>query len=185
MPEVTNPIEMNDRAAWRAWLAQHHASALEVWLLLHKKPYGGMSMNEAVEEALCFGWVDNVEKRFDEKRYALRFAPRKRNSVWSVSNIERVERLIASGQMTEAGMARVEEAKASGAWQAALERERVDLLPDDLVQALQAREGAYAAYETLSPSRKKQYLYSLQSAKRPETRQNRIRKIVNEVLGLS
>ena len=183
MNEPSRPLEFTHRDQWRSWLEKNHAIAQEARLLLYKKPYEdrGITMDEAVEEALCFGWVDSVANRYDEKRYALRFSPRKRNSMWSVSNIERVERLIAAGKMTEAGLLKISEGKASGTWEAAIEREQVDVIPKDLERELRKREGALQAYQALSDSQKKQYLYSLQSAKREETRQKRIQKIVEEI----
>ena len=179
----STPLEFNSRDQWRNWLEKNYATEQEARLLLYKKPFEdqGLKMDEAVEEALCFGWIDSVAHRFDEKRYALRFSPRKRNSVWSVSNIERVEKLIAAGKMTEAGLLKIAEAKANGAWDAAIEREQVGVIPEDLERELQNREGALQSYLALSDSQKKQYLYSLQSAKREETRQRRIQKIVEEM----
>ena len=91
----------------------------------------GLTYGDGVEEALCFGWIDSVTRSLDEEKFAQRYSPRKAGSVWSLSNIERVERLIASGQMTEAGMAPVREAQASGAWAMAQRREQVDRIPSD------------------------------------------------------
>jgi hypothetical protein len=97
-------IEFEDREGWRYWLQEHHASQKESWLVLFKKGQGvGLSLDEAVEEALCFGWIDGKLNPLDERRYALRFSPRKADSVWSISNIQRVERLAAEGKMTPAG----------------------------------------------------------------------------------
>jgi uncharacterized protein YdeI (YjbR/CyaY-like superfamily) len=105
-----------DRAEWRGWLAAHHGSAAQVWLLLHKKHVGEPSVtyDEAVEEALCWGWIDGLTNRWDERSYAVRFTPRKPGSVWSESNVERVVRMIAEGLMTPAGQALIDEAKRRG-----------------------------------------------------------------------
>jgi uncharacterized protein YdeI (YjbR/CyaY-like superfamily) len=178
-------LEFADRHQWRAWLEEHHTAESEAWLILFKKKHldQGLRLEEAVEEALCFGWIDGVLQPLDERRYALRFSGRRSNSVWSLRNIRRAERLIAEGKMTEAGLRKIAEAKENGEWEAAIRREQVDRIPDDLEAALRAEEGALLAYQALPDSRKKQYLYWLQSAKHAETRQRRIQKIVAEVLG--
>jgi uncharacterized protein YdeI (YjbR/CyaY-like superfamily) len=184
MAKPTNPLEFEGRDQWRAWLEMNHATEREAWLLIYKKKYKdlGLALEEAVEEALCFGWIDGTLRTLDERCYALRFSPRTQNSIWSMSNIQRVEKLIAEGKMTHAGMLKVAEAKANGEWEAALRREQVDRIPEDLEEALREREGAVPAYQSLTASRKKQYIYWLQNAKRAETRRRRIQKIVQEVL---
>jgi uncharacterized protein YdeI (YjbR/CyaY-like superfamily) len=184
MKGPTNPLEFEDRDQWRSWLEVNHATKREAWLLIYKKKYQelGLALYEAVEEALCFGWIDGTLSPLDERRYALRFSPRTKNSIWSMRNIQRVEKLMADGKMTDAGMLKVAEAKANGEWEAALRREQVDSLPQDLEKALRKREGGLSAYQALPASRKKLYIYWLQSAKREETKQRRIQKIVEEVL---
>jgi uncharacterized protein YdeI (YjbR/CyaY-like superfamily) len=184
MAKPKNPLEFQDRNKWRAWLEVNHATKREAWLLIYKKKYQdlGLDLEEAVEEALCFGWIDGTLKSLDERRYALRFSPRTKNSIWSLSNIQRVEKLMSEGRMTDAGMLKVAEAKANGEWDAAIRREQVDSIPQDLENALREREGALSLYKALPASRKKQYIYWLQSAKRAETKQCRIQKIVAEVL---
>ena len=127
MTKPTNPLEFEDRCQWRTWLKKNHSIETEAWLILYKKKYQdqGLTLDEAVEEALCFGWIDSTLRSLDEKRYALRYSPRKQNSIWSMSNIQRVEKLIAEGKMTAAGNLKVTEAKQSGAWEAAIRREQV------------------------------------------------------------
>jgi uncharacterized protein YdeI (YjbR/CyaY-like superfamily) len=185
MDEAIEYLEFTDRNQWRAWLEEHHAVEKEAWLVHYKKGFqeSTLSLDEAVEEALCFGWIDGLLRRLDERRYSLRYTPRRRNSVWSMSNIHRVERLIQQDRMTEAGLAKIAEAKENGQWEAASRREQVEIIPPDLEKALHSRKGAIAAYRALPASRKKQYIYWLQSAKRPATRQSRIEKIVEEVAG--
>jgi uncharacterized protein YdeI (YjbR/CyaY-like superfamily) len=153
-----------------------------VWLVLYKKGIreGSLSLDEAVEEALCFGWIDGKLRSLDNERYSLRFTPRKNKSVWSVNNIRRVEKLIKEGLMTEAGMKKVVEARQSGQWDAAIQREQTDLIPTDLEKALRGKKGAIEGYRSLSNSRKKQLLHWLLTARRPETRQKRIAAIVRE-----
>lgn len=177
-------LEFEDRRQWRRWLEKNHALENEAWLVHYKKMYSdlGLTLNDAVEEALCFGWIDSTLNTIDEKRYELRYSPRKVGSVWAMSNIRRVEKLIAEGKMTAAGQAAIDEARENGQWEAAVRREQVDIIPGELESALREQAGALSAYQALTDSRKKRYIYWLQSAKREETRQRRVRKIVDEVL---
>jgi uncharacterized protein YdeI (YjbR/CyaY-like superfamily) len=171
-----------DRDAWRAWLQSHHQDATEAWLVIYKKGVreGALTLNDAVEEALCFGWIDGKLKSLDHEKYSLRFTPRRADSVWSITNIRRVERLIETGLMTEAGLEKVAQARESGQWEAAIRREQTDVIPPDPEEAL--RQGDVVdAYRELNDSRKKQFLHWLFTAKRLETRQKRITAIVNEV----
>ena len=182
MREITETFVAPDRQTWRAWLEEHHQSAREIWLVLLKKHVErpSVTLEDAVEEALCFGWIDGHLRRIDDESHALRFTPRGRRSIWSQSNKDRVQRLIAEGRMTPAGLAAVEAAKANGEWDAASAREDVDTLPEDLVRAL--REGeAYEAFTSLPPSHRKQYLYWVNEAKRDETRRRRIAETVRRV----
>jgi uncharacterized protein YdeI (YjbR/CyaY-like superfamily) len=165
-------------AEWRAWLEVHHASEQEAWVILYKKKYAekGLTLAEAVEEALCFGWIDSVLKPIDEEKYALRYSPRKSRSVWSESNKQRVEKLIQEGRMTAAGMEKVVEAKANGEWDAATARENIDDLSGDLTEVLK-KQAAWDNFAAWPVARKKMYLYWLNSAKKPETRRKRIKEI--------
>lgn len=167
-------------AAWRAWLEAHHATEREVWLVLLKVhvPRPSVTYEEAVQEALCFGWIDGMLRRIDDESHMLRFTPRKPGSVWAVSNKARVERLIAEGRMRPEGLAMVEEAKARGEWDRADEREDVTAVPDDLATALDGDAAAREAWERLAPSHKKQYLYWVGEAKRPQTRARRVAETV-------
>jgi uncharacterized protein YdeI (YjbR/CyaY-like superfamily) len=179
-----NQLKFQYRNQWRRWLEKHHASATEAWLVLYKKKYQdqGLALDEAIEEALCFGWIDGKLHRLDEKRFTLRFSPRTMTSIWSMSNIRRVAILIAAGKMTAAGEEKIMQAKENGQWEAAIRREQVDIIPEDLASALHKVNGGIAAYQTLPASRKKQYIYWLQSAKRKDTKQSRIQKIIEEIL---
>ena len=185
MAEINAHLQFATRDQWRVWLEEHHAEESEAWLVLYKKGFreSSLSLDEAVEEALCFGWIDGLLRRLDERRYVLRFTPRRPDSVWSVRNIERVGKLIQESQMTEAGLAKVDEAKESGQWEAAIRREQVDIIPPELEKALRRRKGAIAAYRALPASQKKQYIYWIQTAKRQETLLRRIERIVDEVMG--
>ena len=149
MKAITETFFAADREAWRAWLAAHHAERGEIWLVFLKKHVGEpcVTLDEAVEEALCFGWVDSLLRRIDERSHALRFTPRKATSQWSPSNKQRVERLVAAGRMMPAGVAAVEVAKANGAWDDLASR-MVDVTPDGLERAL---AGAPEAAESRRP----------------------------------
>ena len=179
-----NYLTFADRDQWRSWLEQHHATERDVWVILYKKKYQdlGLVLDQAVEEALCFGWIDSTLKSIDDKHYALRFSSRKRKSPWSMSNINRVKKLIAEGKMTNAGFEKIAAAKENGEWDAAVQREQIDTIPSELLQALEKKEGALAAYKAMNSSRKKQFLYWLHNAKREETKNRRIQKIISEVL---
>ncbi len=168
-----------NREEWRAWLEEHSPNEPEAWLLISRKGADRrlLFLEEAVEEALCFGWIDGALKPINDGHYALRFSPRKSNSIWSVNNQHRVEKLIMEGRMTQAGLAKIVEAKENGEWDAATAREDVSSVSDDLVQALE-NDDAWTAFEKWPASQKKQYLYWLESAKRTETREKRIRAIV-------
>ncbi len=181
----SNSLKFTHRGQWRSWLEVNHASKPEAWVILYKKKYQdqGLNLNEAVEEALCFGWIDGLMRSLDEKRFALRFSPRRRDSIWSMSNIQRVERLIAAGKMTCAGERKIAEAKENGQWAAAIRREQVDIIPKELEIELKKKVGALSAYRALPASRKKHYIYWLQTAKHAETKQKRIQKIIAEVYG--
>ncbi len=185
MEKNSHCLEYHHRDLWRRWLKENHASESEAWVILYKKKFQdeGLNLNESIEEALCFGWIDSTLRSIDEKRIALRFSPRKRNSIWSMSNIDRVGKLIAEGKMTDAGMAKIAEAKENGQWAAAIRREQVDIIPEELETALRGEKGALSTYSALPDSRKKQYIFWLQTAKREDTKQRRIQRIIDEVLG--
>jgi uncharacterized protein YdeI (YjbR/CyaY-like superfamily) len=167
-----------DRATWRAWLDANHAISGGAWLVTWRSRSGrrGLPYEEAVEEALCFGWVDGTAGTVDEDRGKLYFAPRKPNSGWAATNKARVERLIADGRMASAGLAAIERAKANGSWELLDSVERLEV-PDDLAAALAAHPPAAANFAAFPPSVRKQALSSLVMARRPETRADRVRRI--------
>lgn len=179
MPSIGATVRPRTRAAWRAWL-DRHATAREIWLLLAKRHVAGrwLTYEEALEEALCVGWIDGLVKRFDEDFRAIRFTPRKLDSVWSEPNERRVRKLAREGRMTEAGLALVRHAKRTGAWAAARRREEVASIPQDLSRALAADPDALAYFDTTPPSYRKLVLSWISGAKRPETRARRIADLV-------
>jgi uncharacterized protein YdeI (YjbR/CyaY-like superfamily) len=183
MDKSKKHLRFASRAKWRAWLQQHHRQEKEAWLIHYKKGAnpGALTYEEAVEEALCFGWIDGLLRSLDADTFALRYSPRRPNSTWSASNIRRVERLIREGRMSAAGLELVSAARDSGEWAAALQREDVDALPSDLERALRKHAGALKQFKKLAVSQKKQYLWWISSAKREATRAKRIQAIVDRV----
>lgn len=180
MKPPLNPLRFLDSHTWRAWLEEHHVQEREAWLLIPKSQSHeqGITLREAIEEALCFGWVDSLMQPIDAGTYALRFTPRKPKSIWSKVNRDRVEQLISQGKMTEAGLAKVREAQASGEWDMALRREDTSVLPDELAGALAARPDIQAKFEALPRSQKKVFLNWINAAKTDPTRQRRIREML-------
>ena len=169
-------------AAWRAWLGANHATAGGVWIVTFKRTSGKpvVGYEGLVEEALCFGWIDSQLSKVDDERTMLRFTPRKPGSTWARTNKDRVERLIADGRMTGAGLRAIEAAKADGSWNALDEVEELRT-PVDLAAALAGDPAAARGFEALSDSAKKPILFWVASAKRPETRARRIAEVLRYV----
>ena len=167
---------------WRSWLQAHHASSTGVWLVFAKKHTGlpTVSYNDAVEEALCFGWIDSIMHPVDDRFYKQAFTPRKSKSAWSQSNKDRVERLRAAGLMTAAGEAAVARAKESGSWDVLSGVEALEI-PPELQKALNANKTSKKNWQAFTPSQQKQFLYWLRDAKREATRMERISTIVELV----
>jgi len=163
------------RPEWRAWLAAHHAASDGVWLVLWRRGSGrtGLTYEEAVLEALCFGWIDGRASGLDEERTMLRFSPRRRGSGWARSNKLRVERLLADGRLTEAGLARIEEAKRDGSW-TRLDAVEDLVVPDDLAAAFADRPGAREHWDGFPRSVRRAALAWIVEAKRPDTRARRV-----------
>jgi uncharacterized protein YdeI (YjbR/CyaY-like superfamily) len=180
VPPELPVMSVPDRGAWAAWLEEHHADAPGVWLELGKKGSGVASPTqaEAVEVALCFGWIDSQAVPVDERRWRQRFTPRGPRSRWSKINRGRAERLIAAGAMRPAGLREVERAKDDGRWEAAYDGQRTMAVPDDLRAALDASPAASAAFDELDSANRYSILYRVNDAKRPETRARRIERFV-------
>ena len=166
--------------AWRGWLVEQHASSPGVWLVLHKK--GGtvteLTYEDALQEALCFGWIDGQVARRDEQSYRQRFTPRRRGSAWSKSNVERVGALIAANRMAAAGLAEVTAAQADGRWSKAYAGQATAELPADLSAAIAAMPAARAMFEKLDSANRYALIYRVNDAKRAETRARRIEQFV-------
>ncbi len=168
------------RAEWREWLALHHQTNASVWLIIYHKKSNIESIyyEAAVEEALCFGWIDSKGLKRDAESSYLYFAPRNPKSYWSKPNRERVESLMAEGLMTSAGIEMIKLAKRTGTWEALLDVEN-GVIPEDLQNALEANETAFQNFQKFPPSSKKMILQWIMSAKKSETRQKRIEETVN------
>ena len=171
-------VHADDRDTWHAWLAANHATARGAWLVTWRPRTGHayLDYEAAVEEALCFGWVDSTGGHLDDDRGKLYFAPRKPRSVWAATNKARVERLIADGRMSPAGLAAIERAKANGSWDILDAVERLEV-PDDLAAALEGLPPATANFAAFPPSARKMLLGWVVTARRPETRAARVREI--------
>jgi uncharacterized protein YdeI (YjbR/CyaY-like superfamily) len=172
-------VEPGSRAAWRAWLVAHHTTSKGCWLVYYKKSTGVPSVvyDEAVEEGLCFGWIDSKPNKLDARRSKLLFTPRKPGSPWSKPNKMRLERLVAAGLMAPAGLAVLEKAKQDGSW-TLLDAIEELIYPPDFAQALAENPVADANFRAFAPSAIKGILWQIEQAKRPETRLARIEKVV-------
>jgi uncharacterized protein YdeI (YjbR/CyaY-like superfamily) len=170
---------LKSRKAWRDWLEKHHASSSGVWLVYAKKHSGfpSLTYDDAVEEALCFGWIDSKINPIDDTFYMQVFTPRKLKSAWSASNKARVERLLAAGLMAPAGLLVVKTAKDSGSWDTWKHVDEL-IFPPDLEKAINANPDARRNWEAYSASRRKAVLYRLAGAKRPETRARYLQDII-------
>jgi len=175
-------LHVTTRSAWRAWLAAHHATAKEAWLVFAKAHTGkpGIPYAAAVEEALCFGWIDSIIRCIDDETYARKFTPRRHGSVWSAINKQRVRRLIAAGRMTAAGRAKLNARALEPAAAPEPPRPRLSALepPPYLVRALRKHPPAWTTFVALAPSCRGAYIYWIAEAKREETRKRRIREAV-------
>jgi uncharacterized protein YdeI (YjbR/CyaY-like superfamily) len=167
------------REEWREWLEKNHQTSPGIWFIYYKRgtEEPTVAYEDAVEEALSFGWIDSKVNALDEKRYMQVFTPRKSGSTWSKLNKKRAEKLIKQGLMTNAGLKKIETAKKDGSWIMLDDVEDL-LLPEDLKNALEVDEKAERNFHKFNDSSKKQILWWITSAKRPETRKGRIRKVV-------
>ena len=179
MPDYpTMPFE--SQSTWEAWLAKNHQKADGVWIKFAKKASGIPSVNyaQALDVALCYGWIDGHLKRVDDDYYIQKFTPRRARSKWSKVNISKVEKLIAEGKMKTAGYAEIERAKADGRWDAAYDSPSTATVPPDLEAALDKNKAAKELFGKLTSGQRYSILYAIQDAKRPETRVRRIEKFV-------
>ncbi len=177
MTEQPPQLIVADADAWRNWLASHHQDPTGVWLVLAKKGTTeptNLTYDQALEEALCHGWIDGQVRRRDEGTYKQRFTPRRARSAWSRRNVSIVEQLTAEGRMRPAGMVEVTRAKTDGRWQAAYAGQASIEMPSDLATALAAEPTAQAMFDILTSQNRYAILYRLDTAKRADTRARRI-----------
>ena len=188
MPQLDEKIHLpiipfETAQEWRSWLSKNHQNENGLWLKFYKKNsgYPTVTYKEAVDEALCFGWIDGQSQSLDELAYLQRFTPRRAKSIWSKINTEHVARLVKEGKMDPAGLAQVEAAKKDGRWQKAYSSPANMKIPDDFLKELEKQPKAKAFFKTLSKTNLYAIGYRLETAKKPETRERRM-KIILEML---
>jgi uncharacterized protein YdeI (YjbR/CyaY-like superfamily) len=176
---------------WRAWLQAHHGIEPGLWLVFYKTHTGKTSLTyeDAIQEALCFGWIDGILKRIDGEKHMIRFSPRRKNSIWSATNKRRAAKLIAEGRMTDMGLAKVREAQENGQWDNASVQRLTPEVPAELSRALAGNKTAKGHFASLAASYRRQFIWWVASAKRDETRRRRIAEVVrllaeNKKLGM-
>ena len=169
-----------NRDEWGNWLKNNHAIAKGIWLIYNKKHTGKPTVyyNDAVEEALCYGWIDSIVKRVDDETYMQKYTHRNPKSSWSELNKQRVEKMITEGKMTEAGMRLVNIAKQNGKWDEAIKSQLNYVLSINLLEILKFDKSAFAKYEKLPSSHKKEYVSWIMDAKKEETRVRRTEKMI-------
>lgn len=178
--EIDKALYFKNGQEWRQWLQMNHNIENEARLFIYKKRSGktGISYNEALEEALCFGWIDGKMQSIDEDKFVLRYSLRKDKSVWSKINKEKAKLLIAQGRMTNAGLAKIEEAKKNGLWESAYTNRKKDAIPNDLEVALSGNRAAWENFHNFANSYQNMYIGWVTGAKTVETRKRRIAEVV-------
>ncbi|ONI92683.1 OmdA domain containing protein [Saccharothrix sp. ALI-22-I] len=176
-------IAFADAAEWESWLAEHHELTAGVWVEIAKKGSGrtSVTITEALDVALCYGWIDSRRKGFDDHHYLQRYSPRRPGSSWSRVNVEKVEALVAAGRMREPGLAAVRAAQADGRWDAAYQSQRDATVPPDLAEALANDERARERFELLDRTRQYALFLRLMKAKTPSARAVQLGRIVGEL----
>jgi uncharacterized protein YdeI (YjbR/CyaY-like superfamily) len=182
-PNTGNELEVVTFASsedWRNWLAKNHATSNGVWLRFFKKDSGKkiFSYADALEEALCHGWIDGQANKYDDKSYIQKFTPRRSKSIWSKRNTEIAERLIQEGKMKKSGMQQVELAKADGRWKQAYDSFKNMEMPEDFLQQLSKNKKAKLFFDGLNKTNRYAIAWRLHTAKKPETRERRLKKIL-------
>jgi uncharacterized protein YdeI (YjbR/CyaY-like superfamily) len=188
---MKNFLYVSNRKDWRKWLVKNQATEKEIWLVYYKKHTGKerIPYTDAVEEALCFGWIDSIITRLDDQKFAQKFTPRKDNSNWSDLNKKRVEQMIAQNKMTESGLRKIRKARETGKWDEIIIFPEMSKLHPDFKNELEKNPRAKENFSFLAPSYKKHYIGWISSAKREETQKRRILKAIellekNQKLGM-
>lgn len=174
-------LKLESARGWQNWLEKNHAQPEGVWLLHAKKASGKKTVSyaEAVDEALCYGWIDSLKQTFDELYYKQKYTPRKPRSVWSKINVDKAEKFIKEGKMQPSGLTAIEVAKANGEWARAYDSSRTMEIPKDFQAALNKNPKAKKFYKTLNKTNSYAICWRIQTAKRPETRAARIEKFIS------
>lgn len=177
----SEPLYFKDRLKWRRWLETNFENETEVWLVYYKKhtKIASIAYNDAVEEALCFGWIDGKIRRIDDERFMQRYTPRRPKSKWSMTNRKRVEKLIVEKKMMDAGLIHVKEAKKDGRWKAAYTTKKMPTMPSDLENALKLDKIAWENFNNFTKSNQLMYITYIIDAKRDDTKKRRIAKVVS------
>jgi uncharacterized protein YdeI (YjbR/CyaY-like superfamily) len=180
MPNELSVISFKSTREWEKWLAQNGTTSTGIWLKLFKKDSGQTSITyaEALDSALCYGWIDGLKNKFDEKAWIQKFTPRRRKSGWSKKNTEHAERLIKAGRMKPSGLKEVNAAKADGRWEKAYHPQSTAAFPADFLKEVSKNKKAKAFLLTLNSANRYAIIYRLQTAKRPETREKRLTQFV-------
>jgi uncharacterized protein YdeI (YjbR/CyaY-like superfamily) len=175
-PKPSTTLDVRIVADWRRWLAKHHDSSTEIWLVFHKRHTGTPSIEylDALDEALCYGWIDSLVKRLDDDRYARKFTPRKADSRWSDVNRKRYAALRASGRLEPPGIARAPTDRSY-----APKPPRTTVIPKYIIDAVKKRRAAWEAFEQLAPSHQRRYVGWIDSAKQEETKLRRLREVID------
>jgi len=189
--KLADELYVTNRDDWREWLRKNYETKKEVWLIYYTKHTGkpSISYDDSVEEALCFGWIDNIIKRIDDEKFVRKFTPRKAKSKWSEANKKRARKMIKEGKMTEVGLAKIREAKKTGEWFKTAPAKKELVIPPYMKEALAKNEKALENFNDLAKSYKRQYVGWISSAKREATRRRRLAEAIsllekNEKLGM-
>ena len=178
--QITNPKHFKNRNEFRKWLEKNHAKQTELWILFYKVHTKKKCMRyaEAVEESLCFGWIDGIVKRIDDEKHAQRYTPRKPKSYWSNVNKERAKRMIEQGKMTDAGLVKIKEAKKSGWWKRAYSFEVENIMSGKMKEVLMSDKEAWTNFQKFGKSYQNTYIFYVNYAKREETKKKRMQVVL-------
>jgi uncharacterized protein YdeI (YjbR/CyaY-like superfamily) len=179
-PDQYPILSFNNQQSWEAWLGEHHAESKGVWLKLAKKDsaIASVSYAEALESALCYGWIDGQKSAYDDQSWLQKFTPRGPKSIWSQNNCDKAKALLASGRMLPTGIQQIEQAKADGRWEAAYASQSAITVPADFQAELDKLPEANEFFKTLNSQNRYAILFRIQTAKKPETRAARIQKFI-------
>ena len=176
-------ISFESQSHWEKWLAENHMQQDGIWLRIFKKDSGEASVTyaEALDEALCYGWIDGQKNKYDERSWLQKFTPRRKKSIWSKINTQHVQRLIEAGKMKPGGFKEIEAAREDGRWQQAYDSHKSMTLPEDFLRRLEKDPKAQGFFEALNKTNKYAIAFRLQTAKKPETREKRMKEILEKL----